>query len=81
MRIPVYYRRQLVGFIEEPTVDMFWFYGRWRPAKGAEATALFLQAIESGEEPGVGLSQPSVIDAYAMGLSDGIIEVRHIPSA
>lgn len=86
MQVAVHHQGRLVGFVEDHSVDHFWVYGRWLSVTGADA-ASFVRAVGAGEEPEVELhgsaetNAPSPVPAYAMNLSDGIIEVRMIPTA
>ena len=40
---------ELVGYIDEPRVDMFHVYGEWRPTQGA-VSALFESKRVAGED-------------------------------
>ncbi|GII05357.1 hypothetical protein [Planobispora takensis] len=79
MDLPVYYRKQLVGFIEDSAVDNFRTYGRWRAVASEQAT-LFLRAVAATEEPVIGVGQAGQIPGYVTGIEDGWIEIVTVPA-
>ncbi|GIH97628.1 WD40 repeat domain-containing protein [Planobispora siamensis] len=79
MDVPVYYRKQLVGFIEDSTVDNFRTYGRWR-AVASEQTTLFLRAVAATAEPTIGVGEAGRLPGYVTGIEDGWIEVVTVPA-
>ncbi|GIH80051.1 hypothetical protein [Planobispora longispora] len=79
MDVPVHYRKQLVGFIEDSTVDNFRTYGRWR-AVASEQTTLFLRAVAAEAEPAIGMGEAGQVPGYVTGIDDGWIEVVTVPA-
>ncbi|MBG0831833.1 hypothetical protein HS041_29380 [Planomonospora sp. ID67723] len=75
----MYYRQQLVGFIEDSKVDNFRTYGRWRPVASAW-TAVFLEAVRAETEPVVELFETGKAAGYVTVLDDGEIEVVTVPA-
>jgi hypothetical protein len=55
----VYWRGQLVGYVVDPKVDNYHFYGLRRPAN-AEAAQAFLRAVREGRDVFVGIDDPTV---------------------
>ena len=79
-RAPLFYERQVVGWITEPKVDMWFTYGRWEPADTPLAT-VFVEAVHAGHEPTVKIGPLPGMEALAMSLADEIMEVRSIPTS
>lgn len=75
--LPVYWEDELVGHLREPSVDMFWLYGRWVP-EGTPAAERFLSRLAEAE---VQVEVPEFSGrAFALALpQDGMLELKLYP--
>lgn len=80
-RKPVFWNEQLVGYVEDLSVDNFHLYGKWTPAKSKEGEAFLemLRADEYNIDIWVGFGENKPMYNLAS-LPDRNIDVRMLPN-